>query len=79
MARLHQAAARLGSRNQLTLPIDILEAARIQEGDSFLVDLDQGDPDVIILRRVRTTYAGALSGMYAPVEGYIGDERSGWG
>ena len=78
MATPIRAAARLRSRNQLTLPNDIVEAAGIGEGDSFVVELHPGDADVIILRRVRTTYAGALNGTFAPVDEYLEGERSGW-
>ena len=78
MATPIRAAARLRSRNQLTLPNDIVEAAGIGEGDSFVVELHPGDADVIILRRVRATYAGALNGTYAPVDEYLEGERSGW-
>jgi len=49
MATPIRAAARLRSRNQLTLPNDIVEAAGIGEGDSFVVELHPGDADVIIL------------------------------
>jgi bifunctional DNA-binding transcriptional regulator/antitoxin component of YhaV-PrlF toxin-antitoxin module len=78
MATPIRAPARLRSRNQLTLPNDIVEAAGIGEGDSFVVELHPGDADVVILRRVRTTYAGALNGMYAPADEYLEGERSGW-
>lgn len=73
-----RAPARVRSRNQLTLPNDIVAAAGIAEGDSFVVELEPADPDVVILRRVRTSYAGALKGMYAPVDEYLEGERSGW-
>jgi bifunctional DNA-binding transcriptional regulator/antitoxin component of YhaV-PrlF toxin-antitoxin module len=78
MATTLRAPARLRSRNQLTLPNDIVEAAGIGEGDSFVVELESTDPDVVILRRVRTSYAGALNGMYAPVDEYLEGERTGW-
>jgi bifunctional DNA-binding transcriptional regulator/antitoxin component of YhaV-PrlF toxin-antitoxin module len=78
MATPIRAPARLRSRNQLTLPNDIVEAAGIGEGDAFVVELEASDPDVVILRRVRTSYAGALSGMYAPVDEYIEGERAAW-
>ena len=78
MASPVRASARLRSRNQLTLPNDIVEAAGFGEGDSFVVEIEPSDPDVVILRRVRTSYAGALGGMYAPVEEYLEGERAGW-
>ena len=73
-----RAPARLRSRNQLTLPNDIAVAAGVAEGDDFVVELDPGDPDVLTLRRVRASYAGALKGMYAPVDEYLERERAGW-
>ena len=78
MATPLRAPARLRSRNQLTLPNDIVEAAGINEGDSFVVELEPGDPDVVILRRVRSSYAGALAGLYAPTDEYVEGERAGW-
>ena len=79
MTSLVRAPARLRSRNQLTLPNDIVEAAGIGEGDAFVVEHQQGDPDVVVLRRVRSSYAGALAGMYAPTDEYLEGERAGWG
>jgi bifunctional DNA-binding transcriptional regulator/antitoxin component of YhaV-PrlF toxin-antitoxin module len=74
-----RATARLRSRNQLTLPNEIATAAGLGEGDSFVVELEPNDPDVVILRRVRSSYAGALKGMYGPVDEYLEGERAGWG
>jgi bifunctional DNA-binding transcriptional regulator/antitoxin component of YhaV-PrlF toxin-antitoxin module len=74
-----RAPARLRSRNQLTLPIEIVTAAGIAEGDDFVVELEPSDPEVVTLRRVRASYAGALKGLYAPVDEYLEGERAGWG
>lgn len=73
-----RASARLRSRNQLTIPNEIVAAAGISEGDDFVVELESDDPDVVTLRRVRTSYAGALRQMYAPVDEYLEGERAGW-
>ena len=70
--------ARLRSRNQLTLPDAIVRAADLEEGTTFVVELDEADSDVVRLRRVRSSYAGALKGLYEPTAGYLEDERSGW-
>ena len=78
MASVVRAPARIRSRNQLTLPNDIVAAGGIAEGDTFDVELEPGDPDVVILRRVRASYAGALKGMYGPVDEYLEGERAGW-
>ena len=72
------ATARLRPRNQLTLPDPIVQAAGLEEGATFVVEIDPEDPDVVRLRRVRTSYAGALKGLYQPTSEYLEGERSGW-
>jgi bifunctional DNA-binding transcriptional regulator/antitoxin component of YhaV-PrlF toxin-antitoxin module len=72
------ATARLRSRNQLTLPDPIVQAAGLDEGVTFVVELDEANPDVVRLRRVRSSYAGALKGLYEPTGEYLEGERSGW-
>lgn len=72
------AIARLRGRNQLTLPDAIVQAAGVEEGSTFVVVLESSDPDVVRLRRVRTSYAGALKGLYEPVAEYLDGEREGW-
>jgi hypothetical protein len=72
------ATARLRSRNQLTLPDPIVQAAGLDEGATFVVELDEADPDVVRLRRVRSSYAGALKGLYEPTSEYLEGERSAW-
>jgi len=72
------ATARLRSRNQITLPDPIVQAAGLEEGATFVVELTADDPDVVRLRRVRTTYRGALKGLYEPTAEYLEGERSGW-
>lgn len=72
------ATARLRQRNQLTLPDAIVQAGGLDEGSLFVVELDASDPDVVRLRRVRASYAGALKGMYEPVDEYVEGERAGW-
>lgn len=72
------AIARLRGRNQLTLPDTIVQAAGADEGSTFVVEFESSDPDVVRLRRVRTSYAGALKGMYEPVAEYLAGEREGW-
>jgi hypothetical protein len=72
------ATARLRGRNQITLPDPIVQAGGLEEGATFVVELDPGDPDVVRLRRVRATYAGALNGMFEPIAEYLEGERSTW-
>jgi len=72
------APARLRQRNQLTLPDAIVTAGNLEEGTTFIVELEPSDPDVVRLRRVRTSYAGALRGLYGPADEYVEGERAGW-
>lgn len=72
------ANARLRSRNQLTLPDEIVQAAGFEEGVTFVVEFDAADADVVRLRRVRSSYAGALKGLYEPTAEYLEGERAGW-
>jgi hypothetical protein len=72
------ATARLRARNQLTLPDPIVQAAGLEDGATFVVEIEPDDPDVVRLRRVRATYSGALRGLYEPSDEYLADERAGW-
>ena len=72
------ATARLRARNQLTLPDPIVQAGGLEDGATFIVELEPSDPDVVRLRRVRPTYAGALAGMFEPSAEYLAGERAGW-
>jgi hypothetical protein len=72
------ATARLRSRNQLTLPDSVVQAAGLDEGATFVVELDRDDPDLVRLRRVRSSYAGSLKGLFEPSDEYVEGERSGW-
>ena len=72
------ATAKLRQRNQLTLPDPIVQAGGLEEGSIFVVELEPSDPDVVRLRRVRSSYAGALKGLYEPVAEYLDGERAGW-
>ena len=72
------APARLRQRNQLTLPDAIVTAGNIEEGTTFIVELEPSEPDLVRLHRVRSSYAGALRGLYGPVDEYVEGERAGW-
>lgn len=72
------APARVRARNQMTIPETIAHAAGIQEGDTFVVELERADLDTLLLRRVRSSYAGALRGLYGDTERYLEDERRDW-
>lgn len=70
--------ARLRERNQLTIPDSIATAAGIGPGETFIVALSPSDPDLLVLRRVRPSYAGALPGLYGDPISYLEGERGSW-
>ncbi len=76
--RAISAPARLRARNQLTIPEPIVEAAGLEPGDTLVVETDAENPDVLRLRRVRASYAGALKGVYGDAGTYLEDERRSW-
>lgn len=78
ISRTPPAEARLRARNQLTLPDPIVQAAGLGEGDRFAVDIDPAEPDVVRLRRVRSSYAGALASIYGDAQAALGEERGSW-
>lgn len=70
--------ARLRARNQLTLPDPVVQAIGLAEGDRFIVETDPSDPDVVRLRRIRETYAGALAAVYGDATAALAEERVSW-
>ncbi len=73
------AKARLRERNQLTIPDLIVRAAGIRPGETFVVEVSTELPDVLVLRRVRASYAGALRDVYGDPAAYLEEERGSWG
>ena len=53
-------------------------AAGLEPGDTLVVETDVENPDVLRLRRVRNSYAGALKGVYGDARNYLEDERRSW-
>ena len=72
------ADARLRAKNQLTVPDEIVRAAELAPGDRFRVVVDPAAPDVIQLRRVRDSYAGAFADVYGDAASYLEEERARW-
>jgi hypothetical protein len=73
-----RADARLRAKNQLTIPDEIVRAADLASGDTFSVVVDPAAPDLIRLRRLRDSYAGAFADLYGDVESYLEEERASW-
>jgi len=78
MATTIRARARVRARNQITIPEQIVEAADIHEGETLIVELEPSRPDVMCVRRVRESYAGALPGVYTDAGAYLEEERGDW-
>ena len=79
MPKTVSAEAHLRARNQITIPDSIVRAAGIEPGEMFVVELEPDDGDTLRLRRVRTSYAGALRGLWGADAGvYLEAERDGW-
>ncbi len=76
-SRRVRGASRVSSKNQVTLPVDVLRSAGVQAGD--LLFAREAGPGVIILERAESTVeaiAGSMSGIY---QGFSVDElRNEW-
>lgn len=72
---------RLRRKNQLTLPEAIAEQLGVQPGDRLLMTIDERQPNVIRMRPIRESYAGAAVGIYGTVKEaaeYVRSERESW-
>ena len=79
MPKTVSAEAHLRARNQITIPDSIVRAAGIELGETFVVDVEPDDGDTLRLRRVRTSYAGALRGLWgADANVFLEAERNAW-
>lgn len=67
---------RISTKNQVTLPVDVLERAGLKAGDDVRIAAD-GAEHIVITRVPGDPRAavGALSGVYP--KGYLDDLRSG--
>jgi bifunctional DNA-binding transcriptional regulator/antitoxin component of YhaV-PrlF toxin-antitoxin module len=72
------ARARVRGRNQITIPDRIVAAANIEEGETLVLEVEPEHPEVLRVRRVRSSYAGAVPGMYTDSTTYLDDERKDW-
>ena len=70
------------ARNQVTIPKDVAEARGLREGQRLLIVVDDDHPDEFIVRRLRDSYAGILTGVYgrtvAEREAYARGENEAW-
>lgn len=76
------ARARLGVKNQLTLPKAIVDTLGARLGDTLVFRADAGAADTVQIQLVRRTYAGSMSGIYGTSEdviAFLRGERAAWG
>jgi bifunctional DNA-binding transcriptional regulator/antitoxin component of YhaV-PrlF toxin-antitoxin module len=61
---------RLSTKNQVTIPVDSLAAARIRPGDELRVEVE-GDGRIVLIRDrdLLNEFAGSLPGLAAATEG----------
>ena len=79
MPKTVSAEAHLRARNQITIPDSIVRAVGIEPGETFIVELEPDDGDTLRLRRIRTSYAGALRGLWgADANVFLEAERNAW-
>ncbi|MCU0259195.1 MAG: AbrB/MazE/SpoVT family DNA-binding domain-containing protein [Solirubrobacteraceae bacterium] len=67
---------RISSKNQVTLPVAVLEAVGLKAGDEVVIEPDDGG--IVVRRRARDPRAGfgVFDGLYPP--GYLEDLRKDW-
>jgi bifunctional DNA-binding transcriptional regulator/antitoxin component of YhaV-PrlF toxin-antitoxin module len=67
---------KISSKNQVTLPVDVLAAAALQAGDAVLIEA-AGEDTIVIRRAPRDIDAaiGIFDGLYEP--GYLDRLRAG--
>jgi len=78
MATIVRARAKLRARHQLTLPDAVVRAAGIEEGETFVVEVDPERPETLRLDRMRKSYAGALRGLYGDTRRHLDELRGDW-
>jgi len=75
------AEARLRPRYQLTLPEAVAAALAASPDDCLVFEADPAEPGVVRVRKARTTWAGALVGVFGTEEefaAFVREERASW-
>lgn len=70
------------TKNQVTVPKPIVDAVGLAPGDRLLFIVSAENPDVMQVHRIRSSYAGALVGVYGTpeeVRAFLEAEREAWG
>jgi AbrB family looped-hinge helix DNA binding protein len=75
-----QAEAVVRAKNQITIPQSIADRFGIGPGQRVVL-VDDGVRDQFTIRVIRSSYAGALSGIFGTTEenvAYVRGERESW-
>jgi len=82
MRRGRTRTSRLSSKNQITLPVDVLREAGFEVGDQLKLSFHGGK---VIVEKVEgavdsrlLTFAGSLTGVYSNYD-FESDRRDAWG
>jgi bifunctional DNA-binding transcriptional regulator/antitoxin component of YhaV-PrlF toxin-antitoxin module len=71
--------AMVRDKNQITIPRPVAERHNIEPGQRIVI-VDVGTDDEFVIRILRRTYAGALTGVFGADEGAESaeDDREAW-
>lgn len=72
----------LRPKNQITLPEKIAARLGVEPGDRFVFVMEDGENDVVHLRRLNKSYAGIAADVYGSSQDivtYLEEERQAWG
>lgn len=79
---MFQSETIIRARNQITIPKEIADAHGLHEGQRLVFFFDDQRPDELVVRPMRDSYSGVLTGVYgrnaAEREAYIRGERESW-
>lgn len=76
-----RAEARLRRKNQLTLPEPIADHLGARPRDVLIFEADSEDPDVVRVRLIPHSFAGALTGVFGSTDetaAFVRAEREAW-
>ena len=68
------------TKNQVTIPLAVAERHGIEPGQRLVI-VDRGVEDEFTVRIIRSSYAGALAGIFGTTEenvAYMRGEREAW-
>jgi bifunctional DNA-binding transcriptional regulator/antitoxin component of YhaV-PrlF toxin-antitoxin module len=80
MTPLLEVEAVVRAKNQVTIPQIVAERHAIEPGQRLVI-VDRGIDDEFTVRVIRTTYAGALAGVFGTTDenvAYVRGEREDW-